>query len=178
MGTFATSATWIRRLKILEVPDFIGAPGRIRTCDLQLRRLSRKLDGSTRVDTFWRSKTGRYGEKLTLACAIESRPRCRNGAVRILEREKRIHDSLKGSTGPLVSGVETRRERHARNALSLMPCPLCQKPTAIASQRNDEKGPLAAFNEPAASVRVRASPKSGNRAAIQAPTVWPRRMQR
>ena len=50
-----------------------GDPGRIRTCDLQLRRLSRKLDGSTRVDTFWRLKTGLYSEKLTLTCAIDRR---------------------------------------------------------------------------------------------------------
>ena len=45
---------------------YVTCPGRIRTCDLQLRRLSRKLDGSTRIDTFWGSKTRHYGEKLTL----------------------------------------------------------------------------------------------------------------
>jgi hypothetical protein len=58
------------KTEMQEMPDFIGDPGRIRTCDLQLRRLSRKLDGSRRVDTFWRLKTGLYSEKLTLTAQL------------------------------------------------------------------------------------------------------------
>ena len=72
----ALACALVAYCSLKSVFDFIGDPGRIRTCDLQLRRLSRKVDGSTRVDTFWHLKTGLYSEKLTLTCAID----CRRGS--------------------------------------------------------------------------------------------------
>jgi hypothetical protein len=50
-----------------EVADFVGDPGMIRTCDLQLRRASGNPIGSKEFETFSQRKMGLLAAKLTFS---------------------------------------------------------------------------------------------------------------